>query len=179
MYKKGYLASEIATLRRARTTDPAEIESINRDEVEAYIDEAHAAPGAGARQIFLEQAATIARNRGLRDLTRRATAELERIKPDDLGLRVVRVEGGAPRHVLERWLANFVRGNDWREALEVFLATPPPTGELSDLHAWERSTRGSLRRSFSTTVLSRQALPHATTGDAEDQAHYEQRVGLR
>ena len=44
-FKDGYLASQIASLMRARTDDPAEAAQIDRREVTAYLDEADASSG--------------------------------------------------------------------------------------------------------------------------------------
>lgn len=172
-FHKGYLASAVASLRRARTNDAATIEGINRDEVRAYLDEAHAAPAAAVRQHHLQAAATVARDRGLTDLARQATAEMERIKPSELGLQVIRAEGSVPRYVPEQWLSTFVRSPDWRDGLEVFLTTPPPTGNLADLRRAEEESRGGLRRIFTSTVLSSQWLPRATTRGDDDEIQHE------
>jgi hypothetical protein len=55
-YKAGHLASQIASLMRARTDDPPETEAINRREISAYLAEAAASVG----ELFLH---AIARNR--------------------------------------------------------------------------------------------------------------------
>jgi hypothetical protein len=74
-FKDGYLASQIAVMMRARTSDPAVIEQINRREVSAHRAEA-ASSAALARQWHLAHAIEIARARGLTDVVREVTAEL-------------------------------------------------------------------------------------------------------
>jgi len=68
-FKDGYLASQIASLMRARTDDPAEAAEIDRREVMAYLDEADSSSGM-AKQFHLQHAISISRARGLTELAR-------------------------------------------------------------------------------------------------------------
>jgi hypothetical protein len=78
VYQASYLASQIASMMRGQTGDPNELEAISRREVGAYLAEAAASTGM-ARQMHLQNAIRIARDRGFRDLARQATAELQAI----------------------------------------------------------------------------------------------------
>ncbi|HUZ25377.1 MAG TPA: hypothetical protein VMV07_16600 [Streptosporangiaceae bacterium] len=62
-YRAGYLASQITSLMRARTDDPAAVAEIGRREVTAHLDEAEASSGL-AKQSHLQEAIRIARERG-------------------------------------------------------------------------------------------------------------------
>jgi hypothetical protein len=61
-FKDGYLASQVAAMMRARTSDQVVIEQINRREVAAHRAEAAASAGL-ARQAHLAEAVEIARAR--------------------------------------------------------------------------------------------------------------------
>jgi hypothetical protein len=73
-------------MMRAQTDDPAEIDAINHREVGAHLAEAAASAGM-AKQWHLQEAIKIARDRGLTDLVREATAALQAIPVKDLGLK--------------------------------------------------------------------------------------------
>jgi hypothetical protein len=72
-FKASFLASQVALIMRARASDAAEIEQINRREIAAY--QAEAAGSNGLIQTHLLDAIRIARDRGLTDLARQITAE--------------------------------------------------------------------------------------------------------
>ncbi|MGH3273025.1 MAG: hypothetical protein ACRDNZ_01700, partial [Streptosporangiaceae bacterium] len=69
VFSSTYLASQIASLMRARTSDQAEIDAINRREVAAHLAEAAATTGM-AKQSHLQAAIRVARSRGLTELAR-------------------------------------------------------------------------------------------------------------
>jgi hypothetical protein len=71
-------------MMRACASDPVAIEQINRREVAAHRSEAAASAGL-ARQAHLVGAIEIARARGLTDVVREVTAELQAIPVKDLG----------------------------------------------------------------------------------------------
>lgn len=131
-YREGWLVSELARHMRSRAQTPAEIEAINRREVQAYIDEAMTRPGL-VRSSILETAVAIARAHGLTDLVERATALLQAIPKSDLGLVTMSTSVSIPTDYIERWLSPFTRYPDWRFGVEYFLSTDCPSGQLAAL----------------------------------------------
>jgi hypothetical protein len=125
------------------------------------------------RIFHLDPAAKVARARGLPDLVRHATSEMQRIKPTELGLQRITASSALPRYALESWLRQFTRSPDWRDAMERFLAGPPPTGEVERLREFERDTRSGLRRLLPATVLGGDGLPRATANKEADRAAHE------
>lgn len=178
-FSRGDLGTEIAGYRRSRTEDPAVLEAINQDEVATYFREADASPMPAVRLHHLEAAARVARGRGLTDLVRRATAEMQKIKPSELGLQRFTASGSLPRFVPESWLRQFTRSPNWRDGIEWFLAGPPPSGDIERLRDHERQTRGGLRRLFASTVLGSDGLPQATTSGDDDQVAHEMSFAAR
>lgn len=172
-FDRGYLATRIAGYRRSRTRDPAALETIAREEVAAYFRDAEASPVPAVRMHRLEQAARIARDRGLGNLARDAVAEMQRINLSDLGLMHITASSSLPRFVPEALLRPFTRSLDWRDAMEWFLAESPPTGDIERLKEHERQTRGGLGRWFPPVVLGADGLPRATASSAEEQAAHE------
>jgi Domain of unknown function (DUF4209) len=168
-FKDGYLASQIASLMRGRTDDPAEIEKIDRREVAAYLDEADASSGM-AKQSHLQNAINISRARGLTDLARQATAQLQAIPVKDLGLKRSSSSIRVPRDQVERFLDGFTASIDWRDGLGFFIRTGCPLGELARLRQEERDIAkvtvfGSL---VARTILGADGLPRWTATSADD-----------
>ncbi len=141
-FKDGYLASQIAAMMRARTSDPAVIEQINRREVPAHRAEAASSAGL-ARQMNLAQAVETARARGLTDLVREVTAELQAIPVKDLGLKSHSTSVRVPPDQVERFLNGFTASPEWRDGLRFFLHTDCPTGELAGLRQQGQDIAGS------------------------------------
>lgn len=173
VFSRGHIATEVARYRRARTQQAADHELIARDEVAAYFREAEGAATPAVRMHHLEAAARVARGRGLPELVREATSQMQRIKPSELGLQRITAAGSLPRYVPESWLRQFTRSPDWRDGMRWFLAGDPPSGDVQRLKDYEESTRGGLRRIFASTALSGEGLPLATTDGDEDQAAHE------
>jgi Domain of unknown function (DUF4209) len=168
-FKDGYLASQMAVMMRARTSDPAEIERINRREVSAYRVEASSSAGL-ARQAHLAQAVEIARARGLADLVKEVTAELQAIPIKDLGLKSHSTSVRVPPDQVERFLNGFTASPEWRDALRFFLDTDCPTGEVEGLRQQARDVAqfAVLRSVIPTTILGADGLPRWTAQSAED-----------
>jgi Domain of unknown function (DUF4209) len=168
-YTAGYLASQIATMMRARTDDPAETEAISRREVAAYLAEAAGSTGM-ARQMHLQSAIKIARNRGLTDLARQATAELQAIPVKDLGLKRSSWSVRVPRDHAERFLDAFVASPQWRDGLGFFLRTGCPVGDLERLRQEERDIAKVtvFSNAVTRTILGADGLPRWTAVSAGD-----------
>jgi hypothetical protein len=172
-FSRGYLASEVAGYRRLRTRDQVALEAIAREEVAAYLREANASATPAVRMFHLEAAAKVARARGMPDLVRDATSEMQQIKPSELGLQRVTASVSLPRFVPESWLRQFTRSPDWRDAMRWFLADPPPSGDVERLREFERETRSGLRRLLPATMLGSDGLPRATANTEADRAAHE------
>jgi len=168
-FKDGYLASQIASLMRARTDDPVEIAEIDRREVTAYLDEADASSGM-AKQSHLQAAISISRARGLTGLARQATVRLQAIPVKDLGLKRSSSSFRVPRDQIERFLDGFTASTDWRDGLGFFLQTDCPLGDLARLRQEERDIAKVTVFSslISRTILGADGLPRWTAASDDD-----------
>ena len=168
-FTDGYLASQIASMMRSRTDDTAALEEISRREVAAYLAEADASTGM-AKQTHLQNAIKIARARGLTDMARRATAQLQAIPVKELGLKSSSWSIRMPRDQVERFLDAFVASPDWRDGLRFFLHTGCPSGDLGQLRDQERDLgKATVFTSLVTrTILGADGLPRWTAASAED-----------
>lgn len=169
MFKPDYLSGQIASLMRARTSDQAEIDAINRREVTAILTEAAAATGM-TRQFRLQQAIKVARSHGLHDLARQATAELQKIPVKDLGLRRQVASIRIPRDTVESFLDAFTVSPEWRDGLRFFLNTSCPTGDLQELQqeAQDIAKVAAFASAVARTILGADGLPRWTTASDED-----------
>ena len=168
-YPESYLASQIASMMRGHTSDPAQAEAISRREVGAYLADAAASTGM-ARQMHLQAAIRIARDRGLMDLARLATADLQAIPVKDLGLKRSSSTIRVPRDHVERFLDAFTASPQWRDGLGFFLRTGCPLGELDVLRQQERdiSKVTVFSNAVTRTIPGGDGLPRWTAMSAED-----------
>ncbi len=174
VYTSDYLATQIASDRRRRAGgDQAKLEQVARDEVAAYFADAEGATEPAVRMFRLNNAARVATQRGLPELARQAASMMQQIKPADLGLKRIRVEGSLPSYVPESFMAPFTRGATWRDGLKYFLAGDPPSGSIEQIRQLGKSSRGTLARLFRTTVFGRGGLPRASTQTDEDEDAYD------
>lgn len=169
-FKAGYLASQVAAMMRARTSDPAVIEQINQREVSAHRAEA-AASGGLARQSHLAHAIEIAKARGLTDTVREVTAELQAIPVKELGLKRHSTSVRVPADQVERFLNGFTASLEWRDGMRFFLNTDCPTGELAQLRqqAQDLARVAPLVSVIPAGLLGSDGLPRWTAQSPEDQ----------
>jgi hypothetical protein len=168
VYRKGYLASQIASDRRSRAAgDRALLEQIARDEVAAYFADANDSVNASVRMHHLNAAARVATDRGLMDLAREASVQMQQIKPSELGMQSIRVESTLPKYVPESYIAQFTRGGSWRDGLSCFFATDVPSGNVEQVREIGLSSRGSLASLFPTMLFGAGGLPRVTAADEE------------
>jgi Domain of unknown function (DUF4209) len=168
-FPESYLATQIASMMRGQATDPAQAEAISRREVGAYLAEAAASTGL-ARQTHLEGAIRIARDRGLTDLARQATAELQAIPVKDLGLRRSSSTIRVPHDHVERYLDAFTASTRWQDGLGFFLRTDCPIGSLDVLRQQERDIAQVtvFVSTIARTILGRDGLPRWTAASEAD-----------
>lgn len=168
-FKPGFQASRVASIMRASTSDAAEIEQINRREIGAYLTQAAASTGL-SRQAHLQDAIRIAHDRGLTDLVRQITADLQAIPPKDLGMHKFSWSVRLPTGQVKRFLDRFVSGPDWRDGLGFFLLTGCPVGDLGQLRQEVRDTAALtvFLNATSRTILGKDGLPRYTTASDDD-----------
>jgi hypothetical protein len=154
VFRKGCLAAQIAADRRGRAAgDRVVLDQIARDEVAGYFAEADDSANTAVRMHHLNAAARVATDRGLMDLAREASVQMQRIKPSELGMQRIRVESSLPKYVPASYIAGFTRGSSWRDGLSYFFASDVPSGEMDKVRSVGLSSRGTLASLFPTTCL--------------------------
>jgi hypothetical protein len=170
VYRGSLHTAQVAELMRVHARgDRAAITAIDRREVEAYLAEAQATSGM-IKQVALERAIAISRDRGLKELRAQATAELQAIPVTSLGLKPISSPINIHPEQIERSLAAFTASPDWQDGIGVFLATGPPTGDLSTIKAQavELAEVAVFRSLIPTVRLNADGLPVATTSSPEE-----------
>lgn len=171
-YPRDYLLAQTMDLARRRASSDDERAALDQRQGELLLTWARDAAGP-LRQHRLQVAIAFTRDRGLADIADEATRELQRIRPDELGLQPVRASTWLPRDARERYLTGFTRSPMWAEALALFLNSDCPTGAYDALVQQERDMArvSVLRRLFRRTELTHEGRPAwSTTSDEQDQA---------
>jgi hypothetical protein len=174
LYQDGYQVSHVAAIIRSRQPDLEMLETVNRQEVEAYLAQSESGPLL-LRQTRLTEAIEVAKRRGLHDMADEATAALQRIDPSHLGMQRFSNSVEVPRGPVEEWLLGFVRSGDWRDGIRYLLTTDPPTGSLQTLREMERGLRSAslLTRLMGVQLLSHDGLPSFSPSNDEEREAYE------
>lgn len=160
------LASRLATMRRkiaGPAASPETLDAIRSDELDGYMRYAEQSPNEMVRLLRLEEAARIATQRGLPGRVKEIVAQMQAIRPEDLGMETVTTSVPIPKWIPEMYLARFTKGSTWQDGLASFLLVPePPSGRVADLQAFAHGGRGSLRRIFVSALLGPDAMPRAS-----------------
>lgn len=171
-YPSDYLLAQTMDLARRRAGSEDERVAVDVRQGEALLAWARDAAGA-VRQHRLEVAISYARGRGLASIADEATRDLQRIRPEDLGLQAISASLWLPRDASERYLSGFTRSPMWGDALALFLDSDCPTGSYAALVQQERDLAkiSVLRRMFRRTELTHEGRPGwSTSSDEQDQA---------
>jgi hypothetical protein len=180
VFQDDFQVSQVAEIMRGRASNTADLEKINRREVEAHLGQAASSSGL-ARQSHLHDAARMARNRGFADLAGRATAELQAMTVKDLGLQKFSWSVRLPSDRVERFLDGFTVSADWRDGLKFFLKTGCPTGDVAVLRQEVRDV-AKLTPFLSVTgrvLLGGEGLPRIVSFDDDDRAAQMQALHAR
>lgn len=180
---RSHLAADIASMRRklaGRRADAGVIVAIDADEVAGYVRNAEAANHPAARMSHLEAAARVATRRGLTAQAKAIAAQMQQIRPEDLGLQLISTSSSLPIWVPETYLEGFTRHPHWRPGIELFLLIPePPSGSLARHRESMAGTRSPLRRLFPDTILGLDGLPRATLTTTEERDRHDLALSSR
>lgn len=172
-YSEDYLLAQTMDIARRRARSDTERAALNVRHGKLLLTWARESTITLLRQHRLQVAISYASGRGLKDIADEAIRELQRIRPEELKLQPIRAAMWLPRDARERYLRGFTRSPMWTDALGRFLESDCPTGSYDSLVNQERALakKGSLRRLFRRTELTREGRPDWTTSsDDHDQA---------
>ena len=157
-------------LRRTDLDDQVR-EQLRRELIQLRIDQAMAAEGL-VRAHHLEAAAQLARDLHQPDLLEHATAELQRIGIDDLGLTEHSVEVSIPKEQMDAYLAQFTDQETWQDAMLMLRQLGPPSGLLADNRRGvaEIARAAPLQAILPRTQVGGDGLPRYTPASDADRA---------
>ena len=140
-------------LREQLAETSADREKSRRTLVQGYLNLAEATSGF-LRLTWLQKAANEAQKFGLTEMRGTAVTAMQEMSLDDLGMESVSTEIHLPRHTLDVGLSRFRWSRNALDAVEMWLATPAPTGshETNVKQATNTSGRGILQLVSRTTV---------------------------
>ncbi len=111
--------------------------------------------------MLLQKAVEVARLHGLRDLVADLRGELQKMKPEELGLQRYEESTEIPAQVVDELLVWMAGGADWRECLSRYGAYGPPTGAFEEnVDSVQEAMRNyPLQFMFERTVLDGAGRP--------------------
>lgn len=170
---RAHLAAEVANLRLSLVEQGPEAEAqrtqIRRDQLTALrLATANTEMHPAVRQHHLATAAEFATRHNFKSELKQIRAELERIPVEDLGLIHFSHSASIPRHMPEIEMHPYTRGYRWQDALDYFLHTGPPTGNVDRLRA-DASTDRGLLSIFPTQLLGHAGLPRVTLSSEDEE----------
>lgn len=166
-------AEVIADLLVRVACSEADRDEARRALVKDHIAFANAESGMRA-SLWYEQAADEARRYHFPDLRSEAVRGLQAHPLGEDDMHVFSFESLIPRYVLDWRLGLYRQSNDFCGALDIWLATPSPTGSYDkNLADAKTTTRGRLFARVASTMFDGAGMPVRTT-QGQEAAEYEQ-----
>jgi len=149
-YANPYLtAKTIGLQERVFKADPAKREQLRRETVQAFFDHALSHPPGLVRMAFLEDTAKAANQYGFADLSEQATAAMQKMSSDDLGLRERSATLTLPAGTVDAHVAQLVERQSLADVFQALAAAEPPTGDVDT----NMQSRQQLAEQSPATVL--------------------------
>jgi hypothetical protein len=146
---------------------------LQHEAVQVWIAEAGRTAGL-ARMKNLETAIKLARDYGLPALADAATARLQALGSEDLGLKTHTARFTLPDQVAEAYFSAFTNAPSWEVSLGLLIAGDPPTGNVSvnREQAAQAATDAPLYAIISKTRLGGDHLPRFTASTDEQRSEW-------
>jgi hypothetical protein len=175
-YANPYLAAKTIGLQeRVFKADSAKREQLRREAVQAFFDHALSFPPGLSRMAFLEDTAKAANQYGFADLPEKATAAMQKMSGDDLGLQersaTLTLRAGA----LDAHVATLVQRQSLADVFQALAEADPPTGDV-DTNMQSRqqlAAQSPVAFLFPTKNIGQDGLP-SYTATSEDERIDEQ-----
>ena len=148
-------------------TEPHVRAALQQEAVQLWIDEAHRTTGL-LRMRHLETAIKLARDYGLPALADAATAMMQAIRSEDLGLKPHAFRFTLPDDAMEGDLSAFTNAPSWEVSLWLPITSGPPTGDAAV--TGNRPTGGRRRPLYAAipkTRMGGDGLPRFTASTEE------------
>lgn len=168
-YPSAHNLQHVIKLQMKRTRDPGRRESLERDLVQVWVDEARSADPF-VRILHLETAAKIARDRGLPDLVDAVVVEMQQTEKPEIPMIRVEVPTTVTSEQIESLIEDLI-GNTFAESVARVLAYGPPTGnwDRNQALAREMAEEHPLSALFPVVRMGVDGLPrHSPGADGRD-----------
>lgn len=144
------------------------------ERVGAWLDAAAACDDV-RRAHLLQMAVELASRSGNRELRRKATARLQELTLDDLGLVGVSTEMIVRGEDIARAVLSVTAAPDWAGALDAFALLGPPTGDVTQNRRTveEHAREFVLSKLFPVTQFGSDGLPRFTAASDKERAEYD------
>jgi hypothetical protein len=130
-YTNPYLtAKTIGLQERVFKADSAKREQLRRETVQAFFDHALNHPPGLVRMAFLEDTVKAANQYGFVDLSEKATAAMQEMSSDDLGLRERSATLTLPAGAVDAHVARLVERQSLADVFQTLVGAEPPTGDV-------------------------------------------------
>ncbi|HEX5116300.1 MAG TPA: hypothetical protein VFW65_13980 [Pseudonocardiaceae bacterium] len=169
-YSQSRIISEFATLIRARAADdPPRVEHASRVEVGAFLADAETSTDGLVVRARLNEAASLARKLGIKDLEQQATARLQAAPPVEW-TTFTSPDIELPEFYVRTFLHPFRHASTWREALAAWFATDCPTGRYENNKVIAQGNLGQsvMWRLATRVVFDENDLPRRVTVSEAD-----------
>ena len=149
--------------------DPDARSALQQQAVQIWIDEADRAAGL-IRMRHLETAIKLARDYGLTALVAEATASMQAISRDDLGLVPQTFQFSLPNNVMEEYFSAFTNTPSWEASLALLIASGSPSGDASVNREQAEQLAGEapLYATLAKTRVGGDGLPRFTASFEEE-----------
>lgn len=147
--------------------------ALQQEVVQLWIAEADRTSGL-IRMRHLETAIKLARDYGLPELASDATAKMQALRPDDLGLTHQTFSLAIPDHAMEEYFSAFTTAPSWEVSLALLISSDPPSGNISTNReqAAQTARDAPLYAAMPKTRVGGDGLPRFTASTEEQRAEW-------
>lgn len=147
--------------------------ALQQEAVQVWIDEADHTTGL-IRMKHLETAIKLARDYGLPALAGAATAMMQAIRSEDLGLKPHTFRFTLPDDAMEEYFSAFTNAPSWEVSLWLLITSGPPTGDASvNREQAEQAAAGApLYAAIPKTRIGGDGLPRFTASTDEQRSEW-------
>jgi hypothetical protein len=165
----GHSATVIEFQMKRVGADVAARVALQQETIQAWIAEADRTTGL-RRMKHLETAIKLARDYGLPALADEATARLQAMSRDDLGLVSRAFQFTLPEDAMEAYFSAFTCASSWKASLELLIAGAPPSGDASANREQAKSAARTalVYAAVSKTRVGGDGLPRFTASSEEE-----------
>ena len=166
-------ATVIGFQMRRAGTEPQVRAALQQEAVQVWIDEAHRTTGL-TRMKHLETAIKLARDYGLPALADAATAMIQAIRSEDLGLKPHAFRFALPEDAMEEYFSAFTNVPSWEVSLWLLITNGPPTGDacVNREQAEQAAAGAPLYAAIPKTRIGGDGLPRFTASTDEQRSEW-------